>query len=298
MTSREGSLEGPRPERTALRLLALPKKKVAASGGDLEKTFLGLREELARREARRQLGGMAFGRYYGMSPKIIFSEFVARYGDDGTIRHYQPELTTFQRRTLEANFAALSGHSFDDASVGEFLQSANRPPLENRELTREFLRGIGAWSPRKAEDFIAGNRSWSVFEEAEYWRSSYGAVPDWANVDILSDVETGAGMIFHDQYKYIEQMKAWGIFNRSQELALRMDGKTAAEIEAAVLKGDPELGLPARRALELQRRYVIERYGPLVTSDGKTLDAMPWLMHDDELRKYFGTRIVKDRPEA
>lgn len=284
--------------RTAQRLLRLAQKRVAESGGDLEKVYLELRDELARREARKQLGGMAFRTHYGVDPSVIFAEFAARYGDDGTIRHFQPELTGFQRRTLEANFAALAGRAPSDANVAEFLQSANRPPLHSRELTREFQKRIGAWSPRLSEQFVQGAKSWSVADEARYWLDNFGEVPPWADVNVLSDIENGAGVIFHDQAKYFEQMKAWGIFNRSHDLELRVEGKTPRQIEEARLKGDPELDLPARRSLELQRRYVIERYGSLVSKDGETLDAMPWLMHEDEVRRYMARESVKSMPKG
>jgi hypothetical protein len=274
--------------RTAVRLLSLAKKKVAASGGDLEKVYLQLREEMARREARKQFGGMAFGSHFGVNPKVIFAEFVARYSDDGTIRNFQPELTGFQRRTLEANFAALSGKASNDPKVGEFLQSANRPPLKNRELTREFQKKTGAWSPRLSEDFVLGAKSWSIYDEASYWRDNFGEVPEWADVGKLA---TEFKDIFDDHQLYLSQMKEWGVFTRSDELAQRLSGASSKEIEDQALAG-------GRRSLELQRKFVIERYGRLVSEDGESLISMPWLMHPDEYLAYQARRIGESMPEG
>jgi hypothetical protein len=285
---------------TAQGLLVRAQERAAKGlgGTDVGEIYLKLRARLAKAEARKQLGGMAFGEMYGMDPSLLFGEFVARYTDDGTIRHFTPELSTFQRRTLEEHFAALSnGIKHTDDEAGDFLRSANEPPLQNRELTRGFLQRIGAWSPRKAEEFVAGAKSWSIFDEAKYWEQSYGpgAVPEWTDPQKLAG-EFNA--IFDDHAKYLEFHKQQGVFSRSHELELRLDGKTMAEIEEAVLRGDPELNLPARRELELQRKYAIERFGPLVSKDGKSLDRMPWLMYSDELRRYLGTRTAKGMPEG
>lgn len=282
-------------DRTAKWLLARATKIVERSGGDLEAIFLRLREKEAKIEARRQLGSLAFGELYGHSPDSILAEFLNRYSNDGMLRSFTPELSAFQRATLEAHLKEISGLDVLDERVGSYLQSANMPPLSSRELTRDFLTRIGAWSPRTSEDFVRGARSWSVYDEAEYWRIAYGEVPEWTDHRALA---TEFNQIFHDESLYFAQMKAWGIFSRSQELQLKLDGVTAEEIEKAALEGNPNLGIKARRELELQRKYVIERYGSLVSKDGHTLDAMPWLMHPDEYRDYLARTPAKTLPEG
>lgn len=281
--------------RTASWLLSRATKIADRTGADLKRTFLDLRAKEAKIEARRQLGALAFKELYGHSPQSILDEFMRRYTDDATLRHFTPELTPFQRRTLEEHIKHLSGLDALDERMGTFLQSANRPPLSSRELTREYLKDIGAWSPRTTEDFAQGARSWSIWDEAEYWKTNYGEVPEWTDPKALAS-EFNA--IFHDQDLYFQQMKAWGIFSRSQEMKLRLDGHTAQEIEKAALEGDTTLGIKARRELEAQRKYVIERYGSLVSKDGTSLDTMPWLMHPDEYRDYLARTPAKNLPEG
>jgi hypothetical protein len=282
-------------DRTARWLLARSERIVERTGADLEKTFLALRAKEAKLEARRQLGGLAYRDMFGQDPDIIMREFMQRYSNDAVLRQFIPELSPFQRKTLEEHVKSLSGLDGLDERIGVFLQSANMPPLHNRELTRDFLTRIGAWSPRTADDFVQGAKSWSVWEEADYWKVNYGEIPEWTDPRALA---TDFEVIFHDQSMYFLQMKAWGIFNRSQELKLRLDGKTAEEIERAVLEGDETLGLKGRRELALQRKYVIERYGELVSKDGLSLDTMPWLMTPDEYRRYLTKTTSKNLPEG
>ncbi len=281
--------------RTSLQLLARSEKIVARTGANLEETYIALRDKLAKREARLQLGGMAFGEYFGFPPEQVMAEFVARYGDDGTLKNFHPDLTAFQRRTLEENVKSISGLDKLDNRMGLFLQSANRPPLHSRDATREFLRRIGAWSPRTTLEFANGAKSWNIAEEARYWRDAYGEVPEWTDEALLAGE---FNRIFHDEDLYFKQMNSWGVLSRSQELKLRVDGKTAEEIEKAVLEGDETLGLAARRELELQRKFVIERYGKLVSEDGVSLDAMPWLMYPDEVARYIAKQPAKSLPEG
>ncbi len=282
--------------KNSSRLMKQARELAAAGGETYQKAFTRLRTAEARAEGRRQLGALAGGELYGHAPDEVMAEFISRYGDDGLLRGYKPELSAFQRRTLEEHIKELSGVKdlADQKAMSQWLLSRNAPPLASRELTREFLITIGAWSPRRAEQFTAGAASWSVEQEAKFWFDAYGVVPDWANAYKLAD-PTEFNMIFHDQGIYGKQMQEWGIFNRSAELKLRLSGQTAQEIEDRALKGDPALGLKGKRELELQRKYVVERYGSLVgTMDehGAThLTSMPWLMDHTELRPYFASRV-------
>lgn len=283
--------------KNATRLMKQARAAILA-GGDYAAEFKRLRTEEARLEGRRQLGALAHEEMYGHPPDEVMEEFLARYGDDGLLRKYTPELSTFQRRTLEEHVKELSGVKSlsDKDAMREWLQSRNKPPFISREMTREFLLTIGAWSPRRAKQFTAGAKSWSVEEEAKFWFDNYGEIPDWANAYKLADPDQ-YNEIFHDQMMYGDQMQKWGIFNRAADMKLRLSGASAKEIEDKILHGDPVLGLNAKRELDLQRKYVVERYGSLVGSIDKhgntSLTTMPWLMYPDELRAYFGGRLSR-----
>lgn len=275
---------------TAQGLLFEARKTRLLTGKSLKDSYIEVRAKEAKNEARRQLGALAFKEMYGQDPAAIVAEFTRRYGDDGMIRHFSPILSGFQRRTLEQHVKHFAGVDYDDVQIGTFLQSANRPPFQSRELTRDFLTEIGAWAPRTAEQFKLGARSWSVFEEAHYWKTDYGEIPEWTDPDLLA---TTFKPMFRNDELYFAQHKAWGVFSRSQELALRLDGKTMEQIEKAALDGDPNLNIPGRREFELQRKYVIERFGKIISKDGKSLDEMPWLMYPDEYRRYLA-RVQAD----
>ena len=270
-------------------------RQAKSMAGDFKENFLKLRATEAKREGRRKLAQLAGGDMFGHTPDEVMEEFLARYSDDGQLAHTKQRLTAFQEKTLREHFKSLSGirDIGDETRVGAWLRSRNAPDFKSRESTREFLKDIGAWSPRRADQFTAGARSWSIDEEAAYWRANYGHVPPWADRAQLSDEFEG---IFHDQNLYGERMQAWGVFNRSAELRLRMSGSSAQEIEQKVISGDPVLGLKGKRELDLQRKYVVERYGDLVGrktgEDAVELTAMPWLMYPDELRTYLKARQV------
>lgn len=270
--------------KSAQYLMDVAARAVKKNGGDFVETFKRLRAKEAKREARRQLYLMAYGEMFGHSPDDVIAEFTARYTDDGTLRKFEPRLTAFQRRTLEENVKTLSGVSdlSDEAAMGTWLRSRNAPPFDSREAGREFLIHTGAWSPRTADQISVGARSWSIDQEADYWRTSYGVVPAWADRSALG---SDLNHIFHDQELYFEQMRQWGVFNKSMEWRLRLSGDSADEIEKVVLEN--------KRELELQRRYVIERYGDLVSKDGERLDAMPWLMYPDEYKDYYRMRTLE-----
>lgn len=265
--------------RSALWLMAEARKMP----GDFVENFKSLRAKEAKAEARRQLFRLAYGEMFGQEPGAVIAEFTARYTDDGTLKSFTPELTAFQRRTLEENVKTLSGvKDLDETKMGFWLRSRNAPSFASREEGREFLKHIGAWSPRTAEDITVGKRSWSIDEEARYWRDSYGWVPAWADRHLLGgDLKH----IFHDQELYFDQMRKWGVFNRSMEWQLRLTGESAEDIEKQLLEH-------GQRELALQRRYVIERYGDLVSKDGETLDAIPWLMTPQEQRVYIRRRML------
>ena len=280
--------------KTHLWLLARTSAIVKRTGADFEDVFLELRAKEAKLEARRQFGSMAYGELFGQSPEYIKAEFIRRYSDDTVLKTFTPELTSIQRATLEAHVKHLAGADKLDERIGVFLQSANRPPFESRELTRKFLQQIGAWSPRTTEDFATGAKTWSVEQEAKYWRDSYGEVPEWADKATLKG-EMNA--IFHDPELYYKQMKAWGIFSRANELKLRTSGLTSREIEELQLKGDVALAIPARREFDLQRKFAMERYGDLVHDNG-FMTAMPWLMTPEEYGRYMAKRGADAMPEG
>lgn len=286
--------------RTNQWLIKRTEDIVARTGADFDEVYLKLRAKVARDEAKRQLGSLAFGEMFGSEPQAVFDEFVARYGNDGNLRYTNHPLSAFQRRTLEQAIAARSGVAdLDSGEMAHYLQSANRPPFEKgRDAVRKWLVQHGSWSPRKASDFTLGKESWSIEQEARYWGENFGYVPDWANAGLLSG---SMNAIFHNDELYYAQMRAWGVLDRSMDLKLRLDGTDAKAIERARVKGDPALGIPARRELEAQRRYVVERYGDLVgvkDGDGVKLTAMPWLMYPDEISTYLAKRASEGLPDG
>lgn len=270
--------------KSARYLLTKAKKyRLLNKDVSLEDAFLHVRKIEAEKESLRQLQVVA-REMPGFKSEEIMAEFLRRYSDDGILYHPAKPLSEFQRATVEGYIKDITGFNELDDRMAGFLQSANRPPFENRELTKGFLTRIGAWSPRKSELFLADATSWSVQEEARYWLVNYGEIPEWA--DELALVRGNKAFFRNDGLHYA-QLQAWGVFNRAADLKMRASGKTAKEIEAAQLES-------GRRSLAQQRKFAIERYGKLVSRDGKTLDEMPWLMNDGEYRRY----LARDMAEA
>jgi hypothetical protein len=266
-------------------------KQLGVKNPDWDKAYLAVRQQQAAKEARRQLGKLASGELYGVEPQGVFDEFVARYTDDGNLRRQAHPLSDFQRKTLQEAVKHEAGleNLNEPEALAQFLQSANMPPAligdkVSRTSTRDWLVKHGMWSPRKAEDFRLGKQSWSIDQEADYWLSSFGVVPPWADRELLAGEKGG---IFHNDQMYYEQMREWGVFSRSDDLKARAAGEDAKTIEARNIHGDPMTGKAPRREIAEQRRYVMERYGDLVTDDGVHLKAMPWLMDEGEMRQYL-----------
>ena len=276
------------------RLITLARELASTSGADLEKLFLDLRKQDAAAEGEKQLGKLAYGEMFGHSPEDILAELAARYGDDDQLKRFSAQLTPFQRKTLEEHVKDISGLDKLDERMTPFLQSANMPPIRNRGAARDFLVRTGKWSPRKQEAFVRGAKGWNIDEEAELWRVQYGEAPAWADREVLESADVNA--IFDDELLFREQNQEWGIFNRNAEVQLIISGKTWEDITKAVLEGNTELAVGARRQLELQRKYYIERFGDLVSKNGTDLDRMPWLMYPDELEKYIATRSAGTMP--
>lgn len=275
-------------------------KSLGVKNPDWDKAYLALRAEKAGDEAERQLGKLAYSEMYGQPPQAVFDEFVRRYSNDGNLRYTQHPMSQFQRRTLEEAVKARSGANAVDApEMSHYLQSANRPPFEKgRDAVRQWLVKHGQWSPRKSQDFTLGKKSWSITDEAKYWRDNFGYVPDWTNEVLLAG---DMNVIFHSDELYYAQMRAWGVLDRSMDLKLRLSGTDAKQIENARVHGDPVLGIPARRELEAQRRFAVERYGDLVgevSGDGVKLTSMPWLMYPDEISEYLAKRGSMALPEG
>ena len=286
--------------RTNQWLIKRSQDIVARTGADFDTIYLRLRAKSAKEEARRQLGALVFGEMFGSEPQAVFDEFIARYGDDGNLRYTNHPLSGFQRRTLENAISGRSGVTdLDSTEMAQYLQSANRPPFEaGRDAVRKWLVRHGSWSPRKATEFTLGKQSWSVEAEARYWGENFGFVPDWANPALLRG---SLNAIFHNDELYYQQMRAWGVLDRSMDLKLRLNGTDAKAIERARVKGDPALGIPARRELEAQRRFAVDRYGDLVgetVGDGVRLTAMPWLMYPDEIASYLARRASEGLPDG
>lgn len=278
---------------------------VKRTGADWDETYLKLRKKEAALEAHRQLARLSSGEMFGFDPEIILQHFIARYTDDGTIREFHPQLSDFQRRTLEEHVKNLSGVS--DISKPENLQkyfmSENAPPFEKgREAVRDWLVKHGAWSPRTAEQFVLGKKTWSIDEEAEYWRNSFGYVPPWTDRKVLSKPMGPFGLsIFSDpEFRYF-MYKEWGMFGKSVELKHRLDGVEGQKLADAHIRVDPDLpDVAVTKELGLQRKYAVERYGDLVgvrAPDGSyVLHEMPDLMTPRELYAWRAKHSADNLP--
>lgn len=275
-------------------------KKAGLKNADYGAAYSKLREELSNVEARKQLRAIAV-ELHGAEPQAVFDEFRARYGSDGELHKQAEQLSAFQRKTLEEAVRTRSGVAdLDSEGFSTYLQSENRPPFEQgRDAVRKWLVERGSWTPRVAEEFTLGKKSWSVEDEARFWQDNFGFTPAWANADAMRN--TSLNQMFHSDELYFLQMREWGVLDRSMDLKLKLEGTDAKQIEKMRLEGDPALGSAPRRELEEQRRFVVERYGDLVgvpSKDGVKLHAMPWLMYPDEIRAYVAKRAGEGLPDG
>ena len=267
--------------------------------------FLALRDDLRHVEAESKLGELA-GEMVGSPVEDILQSFEDAYSLGGDVKGFvRKEITPFQQRTLEAAVNLHLGikdyHVLVDLKDGlsKFGQS---PPFENRARMRDWLQKYGLWTPRTVSSIESGSTSWSIQEEAKYYRSHWGHVPDWADPNLLHDGQPLSHLRF-DESAFTAFMVDRGVFNRN--LASRFtagaENMSRTDMIHRWVHGDEALGIKAKRDLATERKFVFERFGKLASPDGKTLTAFPWLMHVDEYRsfvlsnaeKVVGTNLAK-----
>ena len=264
--------------------------------------FLRIRYDRLRVEAGTKLAELA-REMPGARVEDVIAEFENRYTMSADVKGFEPSpITEFQRETLKnaiqihLNIADITDPAQVREGLGRFGQN---PPFESRAKMREWLQKYGVWSPRTSEQIELGKQSWSIFDEAKYYESNFGFVPDWARPDLL---EPGGDLhlMLHDEELYTGFMLKWGVFSKNLEgrFAVGAENLTREQLVQRIVHGDEALGINAKRDLALERRFVFERFGTLASPDGKTLTAFPWLMHRDEIRSYVIARgkaaIAKD----
>lgn len=265
------------------------------TGRDYQEVFLELRAKSAQEESIKWFEALAYGKMYGHDPEDIRDEFISRYVDDGTIRYAPKPMTPFQQRSLQEAIREMVGTS-DEATVRAFVGMRNLPSMESKAAFRDFLVKIGAWSPRRAEEFTErGLRGWSVEQEARYTLDNFGVVPPWADPVVLDEI---GGDFFHNQHMHTAQNVAWGMADNTAEINVRITNADAETIFDAEINGNPLLGFKPKKELELVRRFYADRYGNRVVDANGRFISMPWLMHADELRDYISRRLVEHTPIA
>ena len=268
---------------------------------EYDKVFLAKREAMADEEALKMLEELGADEMFGSPMNDIIEEFERRYGMDMEVKGFQPApITPYQRRTLEEAAKFFLGvDDLDDAAqmVDALQRHGQHPPFDNRAAMRDWLTKYGFWSPRTGKSIEAGKKSWSIQEEAKYYRDNWGAPPEWADDTLLEEGGRLRDLLFDERARG-EQYRQWGLFNRNMEARFHSGNMTREERARFLVEGNEALDLKAKRDLPTERKYVIERYGRLVTDEAGNLTAFPELMHREELRAYITNTSVKNMPDG
>lgn len=275
----------------AQRLAGEAEQLAAASGRTVKSHFDELVAVKAAKEAQAKLEELAGGEMFGHSPEQIITEFERRYSGGDTVQTFEPApITLYQRRTLEK---AVKTHlGVDDLSnesaIHEALTKHGAPPWGNKTKTREWLVENGVWTPRVAKQIQAESRSWSIFDEAAYYRSHWAFVPEWADPSVFKVGGKYRDALF-DPEIYAALQHKWGIFGDNLEARFATGQMTREEMIRLRVEGSVELGQKPSRDLPLQRKYLAERLGDLVVDDQGKFIALPWVMNQDE----YITHVIK-----
>lgn len=266
-----------------------------------DRNFLAFRKIDADEEALNLLDALARDEMFGSPVSAIIKEFEDRYGMDMVVKGFEPSaISPFQRRSLEeAVKTLLHVTDLDDKAqmVVGLSRHGQRPPFNNRAAMREWLSKYGFWSPRTATEIESGKKSWSIQEEFKYYEDNWATAPEWADYRLLEEGGELEHILF-DEVAYGEANRAWGLFNRNMEARFATGKMTREERARFLVEGSEALGIKAKRDLALERQYVMDRYGPLVTDEAGNLKAFPWLMNRDELRAFVSSRSSKSIPDG
>jgi hypothetical protein len=165
------------------------------------------------------------------------------------------------------------------------------PPFGNRALMYRWLVDNGYWSKRLGEQIAAGERVWSVAEERRFFETHWAYTPPWTDPVLLKP-------LLNDREAMRLAFRSWGFEDGAgfEQLVASAD-LTPKQVAKDLAWGGE--GVSRHRTIAEMRRYAIERYGELVSADGRNLDRMPWLMRaDDEYLTWLGDSLDKAGADA
>lgn len=199
-------------------------------------------------------------------------DLLARYGDD--------------LRPLERLFA-----DYAPQITAPSLAGLRFPPFGNRSLMYGWLVEHGYWSKRLGEQIAAGERVWSIAEERRFFETNWAYTPPWTDEAVLRP-------LLNDRDAMRLAFKSWGFEDGAGFEQLVASADLTPKQVAKDLSWGGE-GVARHRTIAEMRRYAIERYGALVSADGRNLDRMPWLMRaDDEYLTWLGDALDKAGADA
>ena len=255
-----------------------------------DKDFEVRRAAMADQEAGKLLNQLAY-EMHGHTHMEVIAEFERRYGMDFDVRPMEKvKISPFQERTLRAAIGTHLGvDDIDDISKMTDALSAHGqvPPMHSRDAMVEWLTKYGFWNRRTGDQIAAaGSKSWDIRTEAKYYRDRWGVTPPWAD-DTLFEKGGELHELLHDEAERGAQWRAWGIFDRNMKARFETAAMSRAERARFMVEGSEALGVKPKRDLPMERQYVIDRYGDIVTDSAGNLTAFPELMNRSELRNYI-----------
>lgn len=267
-------------------------RKTARSTGVSEaEAFDAARERVRDAEAVRALESFA-----AENPNLTAGELVSRFQEEFIRRDLVPleaqTVSEFGLASLQKAWHEVSRgvDLADEDAVRGFLTRHNAPPLGNRRDMRKWLVENGQWAPRTADDIRAGQRVWSVADQRAYWEGAYGYTPPWTDPNELA-------AILDDSELYRAKFEEWGFFDEDFDRLITATGVEPKEVAGEIVWGGE--GIARARTYDELRQWAIDTYGDLVSPDGQTLTAMPWLMDPraPEYRAWIGKMLAAGAEE-
>lgn len=262
---------------TSMTLTKRAKKLAAMSKGKLtfEEAFAKVRDRFLTEEAKRQLGHF-FERSWseGMTEDDMYRLFEELYLSDDLITSGGPLLTQYQYNTLVDAFAEVTGITdlTNTKAIQKVLTQSSGVHKMTRPEFRAWLENTGRWAPRTADVIRTGKHVWSVQDEAKFFEHSFGFVPEWADLKVISK-------ILNDPEEYKAFFEKHGYFDDGFEIQLA-SLKIEVDEQRRVMAFGDGAGIKRGRTQEELRVWAAQRYGSLVSDDGgKTLKALPQLMN-------------------
>lgn len=252
-------------------------------GGDVEQ-LLALRSAAADAEAVKQVRQLLLDNPH-MTPEDAVRYFQLDRTRDGKLKNTTHDLVETDKVILEGMFQHWSGAKNMEADEVRRALQANgtMPPFDSKFDFRQHQLAVGEWSPR-AVDEVAQGGSWSIEDEAKWFRDRYAEEPPWVSHPKIKD-----GTAFESLETYVQVMQEVGQYSDKLRLdrvlgeQKHIDFDLLSEGEKAA---DGTWVVRPRSDVAMERAYMIERYGKLVSKDGINLDKAPWLMTPEELQGF------------